>query len=159
MKIPFCDAQRVRRYTEYLVSRYGIPHNVFKPYSWIQHNDHVFLVDSSWETLVNRENGLNIFSVGLQAFSDGKTFAPTSNFVTLYGDHIRQNIFDISEKMVPSFFARKKLSVETDGTPVRILSDGWIVVRLRGKVIGSAEKKGRHLIPNLPLTHHASENE
>jgi hypothetical protein len=159
MKILFCTPAQARRYTDYLASRYGIPLSTSKKWSWIQHKENVFVVDSSWEKLANHEKGLNIFSLGLQVFSDGKTFTPTSNFITLCGEHIHQNMFDISETMVPSFFARKKLSVEGDGTPARILSDGWIVIRLRGKVIGSAEKKGRHLIPNLPNTHHAGENE
>lgn len=159
MKIPFCSAKEAKRYTDYLTSRYGIPLSTLKKFSWIQHKENVFVVDSSWAPLAsNSASGLNIFSLGLQVFSNGKTFTPTSNFITLFGDHIRQNIIDLPETKLLSFFGRKTVTFE-NGTPIHVLSDGWVAVSLHKKIIGSAELKGKHLIPNLPGSSHGSEGE
>jgi hypothetical protein len=157
MKIPFCTPALAKRYTDYLISRYGIPLSTLKKFSWIQHKENVFAVDSSWVPL-STTPGLNIFSLGLQVFANGKTFEPTSNFITLFGDHIRQNIVELPETKLLSLFNRTHVSIE-NATPIRVLSDGWVAVSLRGKIIASAELKGKHLIPNLPGSSHGSEGE
>ncbi len=159
MKIPFCTPAQAKRYTDYLTSRYGIPLSEMKKWSWIQHKENVFVVDSSWVPFAsNATSGLNIFSLGLQVFSNGKTFAPTSNFITLFGEHIKQNIIELPETKLMSLFGRTHVTIE-NAKPIRILSDGWVAVSLSGKIIASGELKGKHLIPNLPGSSHGSESE
>lgn len=159
MKIPFCTPNAARRYTDYLTSRYGIPLSTLKKFAWIQHKENVFVVDSSWVSLAtNTAPGLNIFSLGLQVFANGKTFEPTSNFITLFGEHIKQNIVELPETKLLSLFNRAQVNVE-NARMERVLSDGWVAVSLRGKIIASAELKGKHLIPNLPGSSHGGEGE
>lgn len=158
MKIPFCPPTIAKRYTDYLTSRYGIPPSTMKKWAWIQHKENVFVVDSSWIPLVERQKELNIFSLGLQVFANGKTFEPTSNFITLFGEHIKQNIIELPETKLMSLFGRTHVTIE-NATPIRILSDGWVAVSLRGKIIASAELKGKHLIPNLPGSSHGSDSD
>lgn len=159
MKIPFCSPAQAKRYTDYLTSRYGIPPTVMKKWAWIQHKDNVFVVDALWVPLASpAPPGLNIFSLGLQVFANGKTFEPTSNFITLFGDHIKQNIIELPETKLLSLFGRAHVTIE-NARPVRVLSDGWVAVSLNGKIIASGELKGRHLIPNLPGSSHGAESE
>ena len=157
MKIPFCPPAMARRYTDYLTSRYGIPLNVMKKWAWIQHKENVFVVDSLWVPLASTP-GLNIFSLGLQVFANGKTFEPTSNFITLFGEHIKQNIIELPETKLMSLFGRAHVTIE-NAKPIRVLSDGWVAVSLNGKIIASGELKGKHLIPNLPGSSHGAESE
>ncbi len=157
MKIPFCSPAQSKRYTDYLTSRYGIPLSTTKKWSWIQHKENVFVVDAPWVPFASTP-GLNIFSLGLQVFANGKTFEPTSNFITLFGEHIRQNIIELPETKLMSLFGRTHVTIE-NARPVRVLSDGWVAVSLSGKIIASAALKGKHLIPNLPGSSHGSESE
>lgn len=156
MKIPFCPPALAKRYVSYLHSRYGIAIPSLKKYRWIQHNESVFVVDNGGTPLA--ESKANIFSLGMLAFSNGTTFEPTSNFITLLGKEINQNIMELNDNQLESFFHRKKFSRE-EVKPLRVLSDGYVAVSYNGTIIGSASLTRNHLIPNLPPTMHAEENE
>jgi hypothetical protein len=157
MKIPFCSPVESRRFTNYLQSRYGISYVVMKDWRWIRHKESVFVVTKEWEGEFSPS--LNIFSMGLLVFSNASTFEPTSNFITLLGGNIRQNSMIILPNQVDFFFARKKFGREEVDCS-HVLSDGFVAVSLvGGKVIGSAQLTRNHLIPNLPPTHHAKEND
>ncbi len=104
------------------------------------------------------DSNANIFALGLLAFSEGTQFEPTSNFITLMGGHISQNVIPINAHQMESFFQRKKIGREYLDVS-KVLSDGWVAVSFEGKVIGSASLTRNHLIPNLPPTMHAEEND
>lgn len=156
MKIPFCSPGQAKRYVSYLVSRYGIPLSILKPYRWIQHKESVFAVHANAQILA--DSNANIFALGLLAFSNGTTFEPTSNFITLMGGHLTQNVVPLNEHQLESFFQRKKIGREYLDVS-KVLSDGWVGVSFEGKIIGSASLTRNHLIPNLPPTMHAEEND
>ncbi len=157
MRITFCTVNEAKRFTNYLSSRYGISPSVFQSCAWITYQESVFLTTKEWVSLSTEKN-LNLFSIGIQAFTDGKTFQPTTNFITLLGEHIRRNIVELPEEKMVSFFEGKKMPVE-EGKSIQLFSPGWVAIRLNNKIIGSAGLKGRHLIPNLPFFSHAHENE
>ena len=83
VKIPFCSAQQSKRFVHYLESRYGIPPVVMKEWRWIQHKESVFVVTQNAAEWSHSQ--VNVFALGLQAFTHAKTFEPTSNFITLIG--------------------------------------------------------------------------
>jgi hypothetical protein len=156
MKIPFCPPALAKRYVSYLHSRYGIPLPLLKSYRWIQHKESVFVVGTHAQSL--SESNANIFALGMLSFSNGTTFEPTSNFITLVGGLISQNVIPLNASQMDSFFQRKKIDREFLDT-THVLSEGWVAVSFGGKVIGSASLTRNHLIPNLPPTMHAEENE
>ncbi len=157
MKITFCTPEEKKRYVNYLVSRYGISISILNECAWITYGLSVFMISKTWEKILI-EKELNLFSVGIQAFTNGKEFQPTANFITLMGEHITQNCMELPEGKLLSFFQGKSLS-KTEAKSIRVLSDGWVAVSSKGKVVGSASLKGNHLIPNLPGHVHASESE
>ena len=156
MKIPFCSPIESKRFTQYLHSRYGIPLPVMKDWKWIVHQGNAHVVSSQGASWAGTK--ANLFALGLQVFTDIKTFAPTSTFIALMGEHIVQNRIELSDTQLESFFARKKIGREYVKEK-SVLSDGWVAVSLKGKVIGSADLTRNHLIPNLPGQGHDAHDE
>lgn len=156
MKIPLLSPPAARRYAHFLHSRFGIPEPVMREWKWAQHQENVFVLAGKLENVIHSK--ANLFAAGIQAFADGKSFQPTSNFITLQGKHITQNIVEIFPVHVSSFFAQKKIPRESV-VPHRVLSDGWVAVSLNGSIIGSASLTRTHLIPNLPGLSHGNESE
>ena len=152
MRFQFLSSGDARRYTTYLAHRYGIPFAVMKDWSWYGHAQSVYVVTHS----PFQDKGLNVYASGMLAFTDGKTFAPTSNFISTLGKHISQNKLELSEDLAPSFFARHKLSREgLDEKHIR--SHGYVAILLHGQVVASALLTQTHLIPNLPSPEHGSQ--
>lgn len=156
MKIPLCTPPEAKRFTAYLHSRYGIPYDAMKDWSWARHKESVWVLSRDAREWVPSK--ANVFALGLQAFVDATTFEPTSNFITLLGPHIRTNLVPLDDRQVDAFFGHKNIPLEHVKRE-RILSPGWVGVAYHGKIVGSAEVKGNHLIPNLPGQSHAEENE
>lgn len=156
MKIPLLSPPAARRYAHFLHSRFGIPESAMRDWKWAQHQENVFVLAGKLENVIH--SNANLFAVGIQAFADGKSFQPTSNFITLQGKHITQNVVEISGVQVQSFFAQKKIPREAVVLH-KVLSDGWVAVSLNGTIIGSASLTRTHLIPNLPGFSHGLESE
>ncbi len=154
MKVPLLSPPHAKRYVQHVHSRYGVPVLEMKNWVWAQHRESIFVLSEKMVPLLN-EKDLNLFSAGLQAFTNAKKFQPTTNFITLMGNSIIQNRVEIPETKLEPFFGGKKISRESCILK-NVLSDGWVAVSLNGKVIASGELTRNHLIPNLPgVTQHA----
>lgn len=156
MKIPFCTPLESKRFTQYLHSRYGIPLPLMRDWKWMVHQGNAHVVSSEGAGWAGSK--ANLFALGLQVFTDTRTFAPTSTFIALMGDHISQNRVELSAQQLDSFFSRKKIGREYVSEK-SVLSDGWVAVSLHGKVIGSGDLTRNHLIPNLPGQGHEAQDE
>lgn len=148
MRLHFLHAADAKRYTQHLTQRYGIPPALMKEWVWYGHAQNVYVVTQPF-----LEKGTNIYAAGMLAFTDGKAFAPTTNFISSLGKHIAQNHLDLDEKTITSFFARHALSRDTLNLK-HVQSIGYVAVRLNGQVVASANLTQTHLIPNLPSPEH-----
>ena len=156
MKLALASPAVAQRLSSHVHSRYGVSKDVMRAWRWMLHGSSAWVFHADARLL--DAPSVNVFQLGLLAFSDAETFEPTSHIIALLGDAITQNRVALSESHVESFFARKNIPVENLDVS-RVLSDGFVAVSLNGKVIGSASVTRKHLIPNLPPLHHGGESD
>ncbi|MDP2666270.1 MAG: hypothetical protein Q8P05_02105 [Candidatus Diapherotrites archaeon] len=149
MKLTFLPPKETLRYTHHLTQRYGIPFSIMRGWQWYAFGSKVYIVTPPSIP----DETYNLYAAGLLAFTDGKSFTPTTNLITAIGKYITQNRVILEENHLSLFFARQPIPL-TNGMTLNLLSPGFVAVSFDGHIIASARATQTHLIPNLPSSEH-----
>ncbi|MFA4907131.1 MAG: hypothetical protein WC602_02590 [archaeon] len=139
------------RIISHFESRYSVPREFFSEKSFLRNKNFVWLCDSSCLELLESKWEKN--SIGLLFLLDEKAFKPTTSGIRFLGNKISANVLELNEEEARQFLFARKFLVEKQRLE-KIDSTGYIAVKFRGFVLGSAwaEKEKLSIHPNVSRT-------
>ena len=128
---------------KYLNDRFGLNKVLFSSYSWYTGNSsNIYLGPKQIESK------LSISSPGIIALRKSKTYKPTTNFLQLFGSHIKKSIFTISSKETIDFCQGKDIIPNSSNH--ENLIPGFVAVAYETRILGCGHWNGKNLSCLIP---------
>ncbi len=123
---------------EYFRERFGIPEETFDEYGvYLGQKGRVYLGPKN---LIQKPD---ISSIGMLMARVDKSVKPTTNFLQLFGGRADRNAIDLSKERAIAYIRGDDLEADEG-------SDGYVILRYNGSVLGCGFLKGKAIQNMLP---------
>ncbi len=135
--------ERVGRVTEYLYHRFGLAHEIFRPYEFLAgSNGRILLASSS----VLRH--LDVDTCGLLIARIHRTVKPTTNLFQIFGTHVTRNTITLPKDLIPAFCRGD--DIDLHGAEITTATRGYVMVIYKNLPLGCGLLKDNIIYNQVP---------